>query len=85
MPDFAKCFFVRYAQIYEAYVERTLICIAGGKTVAKVGAREIPRVHLYYFIRTKWTSPRQLPKFLTQKGLATHSLLTFIQTFPVNL
>ena len=25
MPDFAKCFFVRYAQIYEAYVERTLI------------------------------------------------------------
>ena len=25
MPDFAKWFFVRYAQIYEAYVERTLI------------------------------------------------------------
>ena len=25
VPDFAKCFFVRYAQIYEAYVERTLI------------------------------------------------------------
>ncbi|MBQ1392071.1 MAG: hypothetical protein IIY81_00740, partial [Lachnospiraceae bacterium] len=24
-PDFAKWFFVRYAQIYEAYVERTLI------------------------------------------------------------
>ena len=44
MPDFAKWFFVRYAQIYEAYVERTLI---GGKTVAKVGAREIPRVHDY--------------------------------------
>ena len=38
MPDFAKWFFVRYAQIYEAYVERTLI---------KVGAREIPRVHDY--------------------------------------
>ena len=25
MPDFAKWFFVRYTQIYEAYVERTLI------------------------------------------------------------
>ncbi len=25
LPDFAKCFFIRYAQIYEAYVERTLI------------------------------------------------------------
>ena len=49
MPDFAKCFFVRYAQIYEAYVERTLIkfVYSCGKTVAKVGAREIPRVHDY--------------------------------------
>ncbi len=25
VPDFAKWFFVRYTQIYEAYVERTLI------------------------------------------------------------
>ena len=48
MPDFARRYFVGCTQIYEAYVERTLINLraTGGKSAAKACAREISRGYI---------------------------------------
>ena len=49
MLDFGRRFFVSYAQIFEAYMVRTLMKFgcAGRKSATKSSARKTPKVHLY--------------------------------------